>query len=43
MPVLKAALADDPHTVYNPSDDKRYTLFCGTEVLQTRAPDHTMV
>eukprot|EP00698_Gefionella_okellyi_P002841 TRINITY_DN12710_c0_g1_i1.p1 TRINITY_DN12710_c0_g1~~TRINITY_DN12710_c0_g1_i1.p1 ORF type:complete len:1132 (-),score=273.59 TRINITY_DN12710_c0_g1_i1:2313-5708(-) len=43
VPVLKNALNKmDTSTVYLPASDKRYTLFCGTQVLQTRCSDASL-
>eukprot|EP00826_Nyctotherus_ovalis_P049291 TRINITY_DN593_c0_g2_i2.p1 TRINITY_DN593_c0_g2~~TRINITY_DN593_c0_g2_i2.p1 ORF type:complete len:863 (-),score=314.14 TRINITY_DN593_c0_g2_i2:424-3012(-) len=38
IPVVKAALPELAN-VYNPDEDKRHTIYSGTEVLQTKDPD----
>lgn len=36
VPVTKNALPYSPHEIYNPAEDKNYTLYSGTEVVQNR-------
>lgn len=38
IPVVKAPLPDLPN-IYNSDEDKKYTIYSGTEVLQTKDPD----
>lgn len=36
IPVIKNPIPNIDHEVYNPEDDKMYTLYSGTEVIQNR-------
>jgi cation-transporting ATPase 13A3/4/5 len=38
IPVIKTGLPDKP-SVYNAEEDKKYTIYSGTEVLQTKSSD----
>ncbi|KAL1489432.1 hypothetical protein ABEB36_014327 [Hypothenemus hampei] len=36
VPVTKTALPNFPNLIYDPKEHARHTLFCGTQVIQTR-------
>ena len=43
MPVSKMPVPRHEHDTYSPDSHKRYTLFCGTRVLQTHDPKGEIV
>jgi cation-transporting ATPase 13A2 len=36
VPVTKTGLPNLPDIIYDPKEHARHTLFCGTQVIQTR-------